>query len=231
MELKWKTQVDKDIDLSSSNLNLREESVQFTTALTYSESDLVPIPVSIVPSSVLSEVHVVVTNGVARKVRSVNEVTLATGSEEQRGALSKARGTTRSGRAKTRRGTGGSFANCSLSDSNIQNVRGLGSAAKRRGVRDLLRKQNCDMAIFLESKWEVVTQWLVAMVWPEDVFEFAFVPSVGASGGILIVWDSSKFCLEFSDILPHCTVIKGSWVVDRFSCSVMAVYAPCGLSE
>ncbi|KAK8506947.1 hypothetical protein V6N12_009258 [Hibiscus sabdariffa] len=71
LELKWKTQVDKDIDLSSSNLNLREESVQFTTALTYSESDLVPVPVSIVPSSVLPEVHVVVTNGVARKVGSM----------------------------------------------------------------------------------------------------------------------------------------------------------------
>ncbi|KAK8680604.1 hypothetical protein V6N13_109545 [Hibiscus sabdariffa] len=111
------------------------------------------------------------------------------------------------------------------------NVRGLGSAAKRRGVRDLLRKQNCDMAILLESKWEVVTQWFMAMVWPGDVFEFAFVPSVGASGGILIVWDSSKFCLEFLDIFPHCAVIKGSWVVDRFSCGVMAVYAPCGLSE
>ncbi|KAK8584159.1 hypothetical protein V6N12_068407 [Hibiscus sabdariffa] len=67
LELKWKNQVDKDIDLSSSNLNLREESVQFTTALTYSESDLVPVPVSIVPSSVLPEVHVVVTNGVARE--------------------------------------------------------------------------------------------------------------------------------------------------------------------
>ncbi|KAK8595376.1 hypothetical protein V6N13_016749 [Hibiscus sabdariffa] len=90
------------------------------------------------------------------------------------------------------------------------NVRGLGSAAKRRGVRDLLRKQHCDMAILLESKWEV------AKVWPGYMFDFTFAPSVGASGGILVVWDCSRFCLEFSDILLHCVVIKGFWVVDSF---------------
>ncbi|KAK8685472.1 hypothetical protein V6N13_041473 [Hibiscus sabdariffa] len=66
------------------------------------------------------------------------------------------------------------------------NVRGLGSAAKRQGVRDLLRKQHCDMAILLESKWEVATQLLVAKVWPGDVFDFAFAPSVGASGVFLL---------------------------------------------
>ncbi|KAK9020454.1 hypothetical protein V6N11_010478 [Hibiscus sabdariffa] len=65
LELEWNTQLDKDIDLSVSNLNLREESVHFTTVLTY--SDLVPIPVSIVYASVIPEVHVVVTNDVPHK--------------------------------------------------------------------------------------------------------------------------------------------------------------------
>ncbi|KAK8599376.1 hypothetical protein V6N13_077302 [Hibiscus sabdariffa] len=111
------------------------------------------------------------------------------------------------------------------------NVRGLGSAVKRRGVRDLLRKQHCDMTILLESKWEVTTHLLVAKVWPEDVFDFTFAPSVGASGGILVVWDCLRFYLEFSDILLHCVVIKGLWVVDSFSCGLMAVYAPCGTTE
>ncbi|KAK8658568.1 hypothetical protein V6N13_036771 [Hibiscus sabdariffa] len=106
-----------------------------------------------------------------------------------------------------------------------------GSAAKRQGVRDLLRKQHCDMVILLESKWEVATQLLVAKVWPGDVFDFAFAPSLGALGGILVVWDSSRFCLDFSYILSHCVLIKGSWVVDSFSCGLMAVYAPCGTTK
>ncbi|KAK8644416.1 hypothetical protein V6N13_123723 [Hibiscus sabdariffa] len=95
LELEWNTQLDKDIDFSVTNLNLREESVHFTTALTY--SDLVPVPVSIVSASVIPEVHLVVTNNVARKVRSINEVTIATGSEEQRGVLINAQGTSQSG--------------------------------------------------------------------------------------------------------------------------------------
>ncbi|KAK8593378.1 hypothetical protein V6N12_045460 [Hibiscus sabdariffa] len=85
LELEWNTQSGKDIEFSVSKSNLREESVHFTTALNYSNFDLVPVPVSIVSTSVIPEVHVVVTNGVARKVRSINEVTITTGSVEQRG--------------------------------------------------------------------------------------------------------------------------------------------------
>ncbi|KAL4353045.1 hypothetical protein GQ457_06G007270 [Hibiscus cannabinus] len=108
------------------------------------------------------------------------------------------------------------------------NVRGLGSATKRRGVQDLLRKQHYDMAILLESKWDVATQF--------EGVAGGRVPfcvcSIGRGvGGILVIWNSSRFCLDFSDILSHCVVIKGSWAVDSFSCGLMAVYAPCGTTE
>ncbi|KAK8589842.1 hypothetical protein V6N12_024233 [Hibiscus sabdariffa] len=85
LELDWNTQSGKDMEFSVSKSNLREESVHFTTALNSSDFDLVPVPVSIVSTSVIPEVHVVVTNSVAPKVRSINEVTITTGSEEQWG--------------------------------------------------------------------------------------------------------------------------------------------------
>ncbi|KAK8690499.1 hypothetical protein V6N13_074032 [Hibiscus sabdariffa] len=59
------------------------------------------------------------------------------------------------------------------------NVRGLGGAAKRRGVRDVLRKQQCEMVFLLESKLELVSEVLVFGLWPHDVFDFVFAPSVG----------------------------------------------------
>ncbi|KAK8565216.1 hypothetical protein V6N12_058786 [Hibiscus sabdariffa] len=65
LELEWNTQSGKDMEFSVSKSNLREESVHFTTVLNYSDFDLVPVPVSIVSTSVIPEVHVVVTNGVA----------------------------------------------------------------------------------------------------------------------------------------------------------------------
>ncbi|KAK8637511.1 hypothetical protein V6N13_064930 [Hibiscus sabdariffa] len=107
LELEWNTQSGKDIEFSVSKSNLREESVHFTTVLNYSDFDLVPVPVSIVSTSVIPEVHVVVTNGVARKVRSINEVTITTGSEEQRGVLIKARGSSSSGKIQKGRVAGG----------------------------------------------------------------------------------------------------------------------------
>ncbi|KAK8701967.1 hypothetical protein V6N13_020341 [Hibiscus sabdariffa] len=67
LELEWNTQSGKDMEFSVSKSNLREESVHFTTVLNYSDFDLVPVPVSIVSTSVIPEVHVVVTNGVACK--------------------------------------------------------------------------------------------------------------------------------------------------------------------
>ncbi|KAK8595442.1 hypothetical protein V6N13_016811 [Hibiscus sabdariffa] len=120
LALEWVTQSGKDIEFSVSQTNLREESVQFTTALNYSDFDLVPVPISIVPTLEIPEVQEVVINGVARKVRSINEVTINTGSEEQRGVLFKARGSRRSGRIQKGWVAGESFVNCSLSDSDIQ---------------------------------------------------------------------------------------------------------------
>ncbi|KAK8991961.1 hypothetical protein V6N11_044854 [Hibiscus sabdariffa] len=67
LALEWVTQSGKDIEFSVSQTNLREESVQFTTALNYSDFDLVPVPISIVPTLEIPEVQEVVINGVARK--------------------------------------------------------------------------------------------------------------------------------------------------------------------
>ncbi|KAK8689957.1 hypothetical protein V6N13_088663 [Hibiscus sabdariffa] len=75
LELDWNTQSGKDMEFSVSKSNLREESVHFTTALNSSDFDLVPVPVSIVSTSVIPEVHVVVTNSVAPKGAEAMETT------------------------------------------------------------------------------------------------------------------------------------------------------------
>ncbi|KAK8570741.1 hypothetical protein V6N13_103145 [Hibiscus sabdariffa] len=119
LALEWVTQSSNDGEFLVSQSKLREESVHFTTALNYSDFDLVPVPVSIVSTLEKPEVQEVVINGVTRKVRSINEVTINTGSEEQQGVLFKARGSRRSGRIQKGWVAGESFVNCSLSDSDI----------------------------------------------------------------------------------------------------------------
>ncbi|KAK8708500.1 hypothetical protein V6N13_059539 [Hibiscus sabdariffa] len=69
------------------------------TILSYSETDLIPVSVK---SAVAEKgVEVVVTDGVAQKVRSVNDLVLNTGSEEQKCLLVKARGKSRQNKART----------------------------------------------------------------------------------------------------------------------------------
>ncbi|KAK8524975.1 hypothetical protein V6N12_029826 [Hibiscus sabdariffa] len=69
------------------------------TILSYSETDLIPVPVK---SAVVEKgVEVVVADGVARKVSSVNDLVLNMRSEEQKCLLVKAMGKSRQNKART----------------------------------------------------------------------------------------------------------------------------------
>ena len=72
------------------------------------------------------------------------------------------------------------------------NIRGLGSRTKRRVVKDFLRLQNPDVVMFQETKREVCDRRFVGSVWSVRNKEWAILPACGASGGILIIWDSKK---------------------------------------
>ncbi|KAJ9703128.1 hypothetical protein PVL29_004765 [Vitis rotundifolia] len=76
------------------------------------------------------------------------------------------------------------------------NIRGLGSGNKRRVVKDFLRLQNLDVVMFQEIKREVCDRKFVGSVWSVRNKEWAALPACGASGGILIIWDSKKMSSE-----------------------------------
>ncbi|KAJ9701108.1 hypothetical protein PVL29_006452 [Vitis rotundifolia] len=95
------------------------------------------------------------------------------------------------------------------------NTRGLGSKKKRRVVKDFLRLQNPDVVMLQETKREVCDRRFVGSVWSVRNKEWAALPACGASGGILIIWDSKKMSSE--------EVIIGS-----FSVSVKFLMEGCG---
>ena len=76
------------------------------------------------------------------------------------------------------------------------NTRGLGSRKKRRVVKDFLRLENPDVMIFQETKREVCDIRFVGSVWSVRNKEWDALPACGASGGILIIWDSKKLSSE-----------------------------------
>ena len=77
------------------------------------------------------------------------------------------------------------------------NTRGLGSRKKRRTVRRFLSTQNPDVVMLQETKREIWDRRLVSSIWKGKSLAWVALPACGASGGIVILWDSVKFnCSE-----------------------------------
>ncbi|RVW19675.1 hypothetical protein CK203_114554 [Vitis vinifera] len=77
------------------------------------------------------------------------------------------------------------------------NTRGLGSRKKRRTVRRFLSTQNPDVVMLQETKREIWDRRLVSSIWKGKSLDWVALPACGASGGIVILWDSVKFnCSE-----------------------------------
>jgi mannosylglycoprotein endo-beta-mannosidase len=68
------------------------------------------------------------------------------------------------------------------------NIRGLGSRVKRRKVRELIALEKLDFLALQETKLEGVSGSLCSNLWGSVECDWEFVPSEGASGGILSLW-------------------------------------------
>jgi exonuclease III len=73
------------------------------------------------------------------------------------------------------------------------NIRGLNSDDKQRAVYNKIIESGCAVACFQETKKETFDRHFLRNCYPKQFDCSAFSPSVGASGGILVVWKSSVF--------------------------------------
>lgn len=73
------------------------------------------------------------------------------------------------------------------------NVRGINSRLKWDSIRDKVIDSACDVICFQETKKENMDLAFIKNVCPASFDLFEFLPSVGASGGLLVAWKSSVF--------------------------------------
>ena len=88
------------------------------------------------------------------------------------------------------------------------NIRGSGSSCKRRAIKKTICNSSPDLVVLQEVKREVIDRAFVASIWRSRFKEWVLLPSIGMSGGILLVWD------------VRCVKIKES-VVGDFSVSIL----------
>ena len=70
------------------------------------------------------------------------------------------------------------------------NVRGLNDRDKRLRVRNMVKRWGLDVICFQETKMELITRALIRNLWRDQHVDWSYLGSCGASGGVLLMWDT-----------------------------------------
>ncbi|KAJ1253597.1 hypothetical protein BS78_K020200 [Paspalum vaginatum] len=73
------------------------------------------------------------------------------------------------------------------------NVRGLNATKKWNSIRDKIIDSRCDIICLQETKKQEFDYLFIKKICPASFNKFEFVPSNGASGGMLVAWKDSLF--------------------------------------
>jgi exonuclease III len=107
------------------------------------------------------------------------------------------------------------------------NIRGLGVVVKRKEVHKLIRETSLSIVCLQEIKLSLYDDFLCTSLWGNAPHAFFFRPSVGASGGLLTIWDSTEVEVWSSVSREHVLWCHGRFLSSGEEFLVANVYAPC----
>ena len=107
------------------------------------------------------------------------------------------------------------------------NVQGLNSAARQRAVREKTEDSQCVVICLQETKYETIDHNFIRSFCPRRFDQFVVVPSRGASGGILTIWNSTIFVGMLVDTQPFGLVIQFTSTHNVESWTLVNLYGPC----
>lgn len=108
------------------------------------------------------------------------------------------------------------------------NIRGLGGRVKKTAMRDLVVKEKLDFVCIQETKLEYVDQRLARILWGSTECNWVFSGSVGASGGLCCIWDSTVFERQELWAENGLLGVTGLWKGRKVH--IVNVYAPNSLA-
>jgi exonuclease III len=107
------------------------------------------------------------------------------------------------------------------------NVRGLNSEKHQRALRSKIEEIQCSIICVQETKCEYIDHKLIRKFCPKRFDCFVYSPSVGASGGILILWNSSAFDGSLLELQRFGIRMCFTSVHNGESFTLVSVYGPC----
>jgi exonuclease III len=107
------------------------------------------------------------------------------------------------------------------------NIRGINAEEKCLALANKINESGCDIICLQETKRQTFDLDFLKKFCPRKFNKFEFLPSVGASGGIITIWNSNifegevSFTNEFSlSIKFICKASLDSWILTN-------IYGPC----
>jgi hypothetical protein len=73
------------------------------------------------------------------------------------------------------------------------NVQGLNGEGRQHAVRSKIEESTCDIIYLQETKCESMDWHFIRKFAPKRFDNFPFSPSVGASGGMIVLWNFAVF--------------------------------------
>lgn len=106
------------------------------------------------------------------------------------------------------------------------NVRGLGNRDKRISICKGVGGLNPDILVLQVSKNEQITRSMVKEVWGRDSNYWVALPSRGASGGILMIWNKNRIEMLEHEVGAFSISIRCRMVDDVVEWVFSGVYGP-----
>lgn len=118
--------------------------------------------------------------------------------------------------------------NCKSCNILCWNVRGINSDDKWRSIHDTISSINCDIVCLQETKRELFDHSYLRKFCPRRLDKFVYQPSVGASGGLIVIWNSSSYQGNVVFTMPYgirVDFISQSSPDDSWK--LINIYGPC----
>lgn len=107
------------------------------------------------------------------------------------------------------------------------NVRGINSSWKWNPVKNKICQAACDIVCLQETKKDSFDSAFIRKICPASFDSFEILPSVGASGGILIAWKGSLFIGQQTFCNDFAVSVRFTTRADNTSWTLTCVYGPC----
>ncbi|XP_057719723.1 uncharacterized protein LOC130934152 [Arachis stenosperma] len=91
-------------------------------------------------------------------------------------------------------------------------------------VKELKRKYRLDMLGLVETKRQLVTRFDVVKIWGNGCVGWEYVESVGASGGLLLMWDDGFFKMRNCYKSERWLCVEGVLPENNINCTFFLVY-------